>query len=168
MESILGHSGHMNPKPYLPRPRRCGRNMGRLGEIHTVDRTLISVIGCLLNFHMTLHISRCDNDLILMTSHLIRNEPLEHEIIVVWSVTRYKISYQSGGTTYNRDSTINSDVKITHTILVLGLIAAVDLLIRRSGNWDVTNWWTNLEGRSNTEIRVTIGDSGSGINIWII
>jgi len=28
METIPHHSEHMNPKVYLPRPRRCGRNRG--------------------------------------------------------------------------------------------------------------------------------------------
>jgi hypothetical protein len=55
-----------------------------------------------------------------------------------------------------------------HILLVLSLITVVDLLIRRSGNGDVTKWLTNLDGRSHNEILVMIGDSRSSIHIRII
>ena len=55
-----------------------------------------------------------------------------------------------------------------HILFVVGQTTVVDLLMWRSGNGDVTNWWTNLEGWSNTEIRVIIRDSGSNIHSRII
>ena len=39
----------------------------------------------------------------------------------------------------NRDSSTIIDPKMIHILLVPGLIAVVDLLIRRSSNGDVTN-----------------------------
>lgn len=43
------------------------------------------------------------------------------------------------------------DLKMKHIFLLFGLIGVVDLLMLRSDNGDVTNWYTNLEGRSITE-----------------
>ena len=45
-----------------------------------------------------------------------------------------------------------TDLKMIHILLSLGLITVIDLLMRRLGNEDVTNWCTNLKGRSKTEI----------------
>ena len=84
--------------------------------------------------------SRCDGRLILMTSHLVRNEPLEHERIVICLVTRNKVSCQYGVTIDNRGPMTNTKLKIIHTLCALGKIAAVDLLIRRLGNGKVTHW----------------------------
>jgi len=36
-ESIPHHSGHMNPRSQLPRPRKCGWTKGWYVEVHSVD-----------------------------------------------------------------------------------------------------------------------------------
>jgi len=81
-ENIPCHSGHMNSKSYLPRPRRCG-------AIRVVWYKLIRLIGLqyidylYIDYehitHMSLLISRWHGGLILTTSHLIWNKPLGDE-----------------------------------------------------------------------------------------
>jgi len=128
----------------------------------------IGIIGYQRMSYMTLHLSRYHNALMLTTPHLPRNGPLEREWIVVWSATRNKASCQSGMTINNEDPTTTTDPKIIHILFAVGQIAVVDLLMSRSGNGDMTDWWTNLEGRSKTEMRVMICDSGSNVHIRII
>jgi len=79
---------------------------------------------------MTLHISRCNSVPILTTSHLMRNEPLEHERIVVCSATRNKVSCREGMTIDNTDTTTNTDLEMIHILSALGLIAVVDQLVQ--------------------------------------
>jgi len=40
-ESIPRHSGHMNPRSHLPRPRKFGRTKGWFGQVHPGDWALI-------------------------------------------------------------------------------------------------------------------------------
>ena len=41
MESILHHSGLLNPKSYLPWPRSCVCNKGWFVQVYSLDRTVI-------------------------------------------------------------------------------------------------------------------------------
>jgi len=97
---------------------------------------------------MTLDILRCHGGLILMTSHLISNGPLQHEWIVIRLATRYKVSCRCSVATDNGDPTTITNQKIILIVLALGRMAVVTLFIPWSGNGDVTIWCTNLDGRS--------------------
>jgi hypothetical protein len=108
--------------------------------------------------HQTLHISRRYGGLFLVLFHLVRNEPSEREKIVVCSASWNKVSCPQTVTFDNSDHTTDTELKTIHVVFVLSWIAAVDLWIRRTGNSYVTNWWTNVEGRSNTEIWMIILD----------
>jgi hypothetical protein len=93
MESILRHPGHINPKSYMPRTRQIGRNKGWLVIVPLVHWTPISIFDYWLISYLNLPIWRCHSGLISMTSHLMRNWPLENEWIVICSVTRNKDSF---------------------------------------------------------------------------
>ena len=112
---------------------------------------------------MTLHIWRCHCRLILTTPHRPRNEPLEHECIVVWSVTRNRLFCRQGVTIEDGEVATSTDPTMIHSLFLLGLTVVVDQLISRLGNGDMTNRWTNPEGRSNIEMQVIIRDFGSSI-----
>jgi len=63
--------------------------------------------------------------------------------------------------------TTMTDPLMIHILIPLGLTVVMDLSIPMSGNADVTNWWTNQEGRSDDAIQVTLCDTGSNIHIRI-
>jgi hypothetical protein len=113
---------------------------------------------------MTLHISRSHGGLILTTSNLVRNEPLANKGIVDCSATGNMVFCQKGLTINNGDSTTITNLKTTFILLGLCRITVIDLFIQRSGTGNVTVWLTNLEGRSNTKIRVMIRYLGSSIH----
>lgn len=117
---------------------------------------------------MTLHISRCYGSLILTTSHLIRNETLEHEWIVICSATRIKVSHWWEVTIENGDPKNLTDLQMIHNLPVLGQTTVIGLSIQTPGTGDDINGWTNLQGWSNTEVQVIMGDPGLGIPIRII
>lgn len=61
-----------------------------------------------------------------------------------------------------------TDPRIIHILHVPGLIVVIDLLIGWSGNAEVTNRRTNLEGTSTTETQVMIRDFRLRVHTRII
>ena len=78
------------------------------------------------------------------------------------------VSYRQEVTIGHREPETITTCKMLHILLVLGQMTIVDPLTWMSGDGDVTNWWTNPEGRSNREMRVIIRDYGSSIQIRIM
>ena len=169
MESIPHHSGHINPKSSTW-PDQEGVVGIRVDFYKSIRSTKLRYIDHWFPTYLLYNSAYIEMSyaLMLMTPHLPRNNPLEHEWIVICSATRNKVSCREEVTINNRDPTTIIDPEIIHISSAVGQIAVVDLLMWRSGNGDVTNWWTNLEGTSNTEIWVTIRDSGSSIHTRII
>jgi hypothetical protein len=83
-------------------------------------------------------------------------------------MARNKICCQSGVTFDNRDPMTMTDLKMMYNLHLLRQISVVDVLVRRSGNEDVSNWEAKLESRSIRDIRVIIQEFGLSIHIWII
>jgi len=74
-----------------------------------------------------------------MTPHLPRNELLEHEQLVIWSVTRNKLSCRYGVTIENREVATGTDPMMIQNSFALGLTVLVDQFIQKPGNGDMTN-----------------------------
>jgi hypothetical protein len=92
-ESIPHHWGHMNCESLSPQTKKVSpeQELIRTSPFGRQDSDK-SLISYLMISHLTLHISRYSSGLTLRTSHLTRNEPFEHMMIVLGWATWNKLS----------------------------------------------------------------------------
>lgn len=131
-ESIPHHSECKNHTSHSPKAKKVLLKKGLIGicQFGPQHSNLPSISDRPIS-NMTVHISRCHDVPMMSIPHLPWTERLDDQRLVACSVTRNKVSGQSGITFHIRDYTTHTDVKMMQMLFALGMIAVAGLLIWR-------------------------------------